>query len=263
MNALVFDCDGVLADTERDGHRVAFNTVFAEKGIEFSWSVEDYAEALKTAGGKERLRVLLSPEFRRQHRIPDGDVDSLVTSWHIRKTEVFLGLLAHGQLPPRPGVRRLAAEAAEAGWSLAVASTSAHASVRAVLEHAVGAQLARSFTVFAGDDVKQKKPAPDIYLRALAGIEVLPSDAVVVEDSEIGVRAAQAAGLPVIATWSAYTSEEDLSGASIVVDSLGEPGGPHLAVTVNQSHLPIVDTIVLEHVRGLLTSSAVGQKAGK
>ncbi|MCX2715280.1 HAD-IA family hydrolase [Mycolicibacterium sp. J2] len=263
MNALIFDCDGVLADTERDGHRVAFNTVFAEYGIEFAWSVEGYSEALKTAGGKERLQVLLTPEFRRQHGISDGEVDSLVTSWHTRKTEVFVAMLADGQLPPRPGVRRLAAEAAEAGWSLAVASTSAHASVRAVLKHVVGADLARSFTLFAGDDVKQKKPAPDIYLRALAGIEVLPSDAVVVEDSEIGVRAARAAALPVIATWSTYTGEEDLSGAGIVVDSLGEPGGPHLAVTTNRSHLPIVDAVVLEHIRGLLTSSKVGQEVGE
>lgn len=263
MNALIFDCDGVLADTERDGHRVAFNQAFAERGIDFAWSVEDYARALQTAGGKERLRVLLTPEFARRHGIADSDVDSCVAALHARKTEVFVELLAAGALQARPGVKRLAEQASGEGWRLAVASTSAHASVRAVLDHAVGVELARSFSVFAGDDVKHKKPAPDIYLRAIAGIDVSMLDAAVVEDSEIGVRAARSAGLPVIATSSAYTGDEDLSQAGIVVDSLGDPGGPLLAVKANESGISITDSIELEHIRGLLLSGRVGQEVGE
>ncbi len=263
MNALIFDCDGVLADTERDGHRVAFNTVFVEYGIDFAWTVEGYADALRTAGGKERLRALLTPEFRQHHGIGDTDVDSLIASWHKRKTEVFVSLVADGRLPARPGVRRLADEAAQDGWLLAVASTSAHQSVRAVLDHVMGAELASAFSVFAGDDVTRKKPAPDIYLHALGGIDVSPFDAVVVEDSEIGVRAARTAGLPVIATSSAYTGDEDLSDAGIVVDSLGKAGGPPLTVKTNRSHLPITNLVELEHVRELLLSSRVGQEVGE
>ncbi|GMA23919.1 phosphatase [Luteimicrobium album] len=228
MKALVFDCDGVLADTEREGHLPAFNQTFRELGVPVQWSDGEYARLVRIGGGKERMRSLLTPEFVAANDYPaadDGQAELLAT-WHRRKTEIYTDLVAKGRLPARPGVARLAAEADAAGWALAVASTSAEPSVRAVLEHAVPGALASRFTVLAGDVVAHKKPAPDIYLLALERLGLDPDDVVVVEDSGGGLRAALAAGLRTVVTVSAYTGDDDFTGASLVVASLGEPGAP-------------------------------------
>lgn len=223
MPALIFDCDGVLADTEMHGHLPAFNRTFREFGVPIEWSSEVYAEKVRIGGGKERMRSEFTPELSAQWPgFPeDRDVlDDLIAVMHRRKTELYTELIDSGQIAPRPGVGRIAAEADAAGWRLAVASTSAEPSVRAVLRRAVGDELAARFAVFAGDIVVQKKPAPDIYLHALAELGVDAADAVVVEDSAIGLRAAQGAGLPVIVTKSAYTDGEDFTGAARVLDDL-------------------------------------------
>jgi HAD superfamily hydrolase (TIGR01509 family) len=230
VTALIFDCDGVLADTEQDGHRVAFNRMFREFGVPLQWSIEEYAEKLRIGGGKERLRSVLTPEFARQAGLPEdpAEWDAIVARWHRRKTEIYTQLVDEGALPPRPGVRRLAGEAADRGWRLAVASTSAEESVRAVLEHSVGSALAGQFSVFAGDIVPAKKPAPDIYLVAVDRLGIGPDDAVVIEDSANGLQAALGAGLRTLVTVSGYTAGEDFTGAALVVSSLGdpEPGEP-------------------------------------
>ncbi|AMM20811.1 haloacid dehalogenase [Frondihabitans sp. PAMC 28766] len=228
MPALIFDCDGVLADTERCGHLVAFNRTFDEFGLPVHWSDADYAEKVLIGGGKERLASLLTPSFVEEAGLPSdpaGQQDA-IASWHRRKTAIYTELIAQGSVPPRPGIHRLVAEADARGLVLAVASTSAEASVRAVLVHAVGDALAERFQVFAGDIVPNKKPAPDIYLAALAALGIGPDDAVVVEDSANGLRAALAAGLRTIVTVSGYTRDEDFTGASLVVSSLGDPDGP-------------------------------------
>jgi HAD superfamily hydrolase (TIGR01509 family) len=224
--ALIFDCDGVLADTEQDGHLPAFNATFAEFGIPVHWSVEDYAEKVKIGGGKERMLSVLTPELAAQtDAVPADDAGrvDLVARLHRSKTERYAALIESGALPARPGIPRIVAEAAAAGWTLAVASTSAEPAVRAVLVHAVGADLAARFRVFAGDAVPAKKPAPDIYLLALAELGLRADDAVVIEDSANGLRAALAAGLRTVVTVSGYTAFEDFTGASIVVSSLGDP----------------------------------------
>lgn len=228
MPALIFDCDGVLADTERDGHRVAFNRTFREFGVPLTWSAEGYGPLLHIGGGKERLRSVCTPKLLAGLGIPGepAAIDTAVASWHRRKTEIYTELVASGALPARPGIRRIACAAAEAGWVLAVASTSAEASVRAVLERAVGPGLAARFAVFAGDVVPAKKPAPDIYLHAVERVGAAQEKTVVVEDSHIGLRAASAAGLRTVVTVSSYTLREDFTGASLVVSSLGDPGEP-------------------------------------
>jgi HAD superfamily hydrolase (TIGR01509 family) len=144
-------------------------------------------------------------------------------------------MVAAGKLPARPGIARIIEEAYVAGWLLAVASTSAEPSVRAVLEHAVGAERARDFTVLAGDIVPKKKPAPDIYLLALDRLAVAPGEAVVVEDSGNGLAAARAAGIACVVTVNGYTADEDFTGAAFVVDSLGEPGAEPITVLANDS----------------------------
>jgi HAD superfamily hydrolase (TIGR01509 family) len=223
--ALIFDCDGVLADTERFGHLPAFNQTFREFGLPVQWSDDEYGEKVKIGGGKERMRSLLTPEFVVEAGLPTDQAaqDAEVLRWHQRKTEIYVSIIAGGAIPPRPGIQRIITDAAKAGWTLAVASTSAEASVRSVLERAAG-DLASRFGVFAGDVVAHKKPAPDIYDFAVSRLGVAPGEAIVVEDSANGLRAARAANLTCAVTVSSYTRHEDFTDAALVVSSLGDPG---------------------------------------
>jgi HAD superfamily hydrolase (TIGR01509 family) len=226
--ALIFDCDGVLADTERDGHRPAFNQTFAEVGLPVRWSEEEYGEKLKIGGGKERMGSLLTDEFVRQNGLPldaEGQKEMLA-DWHRRKTGRYKAIVRAGRLPARSGIARIVTEAMDAGWSLAVASTSAEESVRAVLKHAVGTTVAGRFAVFAGDAVTAKKPDPAIYQLALRKLAISPPEAIVIEDSRNGLLAAVAAGLRCVVTVSGYTMDEDMHEAVLVVTSLGDAGEP-------------------------------------
>jgi dihydroxyacetone kinase phosphoprotein-dependent L subunit len=235
--ALVLDCDGVLADTERYGHLVAFNQMFAEFGLPVRWSVADYSEKVRIGGGKERLASLLTPEFVAAAGLPAdaaGQRDA-VAAWHRRKTAIYADLVAAGAVPPRPGIARIVAEALAAGWLVAVASTSAEPSVRVTLERAVGADNARAVTVFAGDIVPRKKPAPDIYRLAQDSLGVPAASVVVVEDSRNGLLAATGAGLTCMITVNDFTAAEDFSEAALVVSSLGDPGGEATTVLANRS----------------------------
>jgi len=224
---LIFDCDGVLADTERYGHLPAFNQAFREFGLPVQWSDEEYASRVLIGGGKERMASLLTPDFVAAAGLPTDPrtQEDLIGKWHRRKTEIYTALVAEGRMPARPGISRLVNEAIGAGYGLAVASTSAETSVRAVLDHAVGTDIAAVFRVFAGDIVAAKKPAPDIYLLALKELGIASGEAVVVEDSANGLRAALAAGLRTVVTVSSYTRDEDFVGADLVISSLGDPEG--------------------------------------
>lgn len=248
MTALVFDCDGVLADTERDGHRVAFNETFREFGLPVEWSEADYEVKLRIAGGKERMASLLTPEFVRANSLPE-DTDgqaALLAQWHARKTAIYTEMVAAGRLPTRPGVHRIIAEAQDAGWQLAVASTSAEPSVLAILEQAAGSERAARFDlVLAGDIVEHKKPAPDIYLMALERLDVPAAQTLVIEDSRNGLLAATAAGLRCVMTVNGYTEEEDNSEAILVVTSLGDPGRERTRIIANRGAARPADHITL------------------
>ncbi len=235
--ALIFDCDGVLADTERYGHLPAFNRTFEEFGLPVHWSTADYSGKLRIGGGKERMASLLTPQFIAAAGLPAdaGAQQAAIAAWHRRKTEIYAELVASGAVIPRPGVARVTAEALAAGWQLAVASTSAEPSVRATLERAVGPDQAGQVAVFAGDVVPRKKPAPDIYLLALERLQVPAGRAVVVEDSRNGLLAAAAAGTSCVITVNGFTQDEDFSEAALVVSSLGDPGGEQAAVLANRS----------------------------
>jgi len=254
MPALVFDCDGVLADTERDGHRIAFNETFRELGLPIEWSVDEYAHRLQVAGGKERMATELTPEFVAANGLPataEGQAERLA-AWHRRKTAIYTDMVAAGRLPPRPGVSRIIAEAHAAGWALAVASTSAEPSVRAILEQAAGPAQAADFVVLAGDVVERKKPAPDIYLLALERLGTRAVDALVIEDSRNGLLAAVGAGLRCVMTVNGYTEEEDNSEAILVVSSLGDPGGERTRVIANRSAARPGDCITLADLEACL-----------
>jgi HAD superfamily hydrolase (TIGR01509 family) len=256
--ALILDCDGVLADTERYGHLPAFNQTFTEFGLPVQWSVADYAEKLRIGGGKERMASLLTPEFAAAAGLPAdaGGQQAAVAAWHRRKTAIYAELIASGAVPARPGIARVVAGALAAGWTVAVASTSAEPSVRATLEHAVGAEHARAVSVFAGDIVPRKKPAPDIYLLALDSLGVPADRAVVIEDSRNGLLAATGAGLTCMITVNGYTADEDFTEAALVVSSLGDPGGEHTEVLANRSRATPGDWITLADLSRLLPQGA-------
>nr|WP_236262295.1 HAD-IA family hydrolase [Conexibacter woesei] len=250
----MFDCDGVLADTERYGHLPAFNATFAAFGLPVEWSPEEYGEKLRIGGGKERMATLFAdPELVRAQGLPTdpGAQRELLQEWHRHKTAVYKQIVQSGQLPPRPGIARVVGEALAAGWSLAVASTSAEEAVRAVLEHAVGAEQARRFVVVAGDDVPRKKPDPAVYTLAVEQLGARPQDALAVEDSRNGLLAAVGAGLRCVVTVSGYTAEEDMSEAALVLTSLGDPGEP-AEVLANRSAARPGATIELEDLEACL-----------
>jgi HAD superfamily hydrolase (TIGR01509 family) len=254
MPNLIFDCDGVLADTERYGHLPAFNATFEQYRLPVRWSEDVYAEKLKIGGGKERMAALLTDEFVATNGLPsDPEAQkALLADWHRRKTATYKAIVAAGKLPGRPGIARITGEALAAGWDLAVASTSAEESVRAVLEHAVGADAASHFSVFAGDVVPAKKPDPGIYLLALERMGVDKPDAVVIEDSRNGLLAAVGAGLRCVVTVSSYTESEDFGEAALVVSSLGDPGEP-TRVIANPGGVSIGDEVTLADLDAVRT----------
>jgi len=220
IKALIFDCDGVLVDTERDAHRVGFNRAFKEFGIDAEWDVELYGKLLLVAGGKERMRAYFD-----EYGWPEGaDTDEaktdLILKLHLKKTEITSDLVS--DLPVRPGILRIIDEAIEAGVKLGVCTTSNPKFIDAVLDLFGAERKAKFDFVHAGDVVDKKKPAPDIYLLALETLGLPANECMVIEDSRNGLRAALGAGLPTLVTTSTYTVEEDFTGAAKVVPELGD-----------------------------------------
>ncbi|MGY1795155.1 HAD-IA family hydrolase [Geodermatophilus sp. SYSU D00525] len=257
MTALLFDCDGVLADTERHGHLPAFNATFEEFGLPVRWSEEEYGEKLRIGGGKERMASMFAdPDFVREAGIPDdeGARTELLARWHRAKTAHFRQLVADGRIPPRSGIARIIPEALAAGWTVAVCSTSAEESVRAVLERAVGKEVASEVPLFAGDVVPAKKPAPDVYLLAVRELGLEPADTLVVEDSRNGLLAATAAGLRCVVTVNGYTRGEDMGEATLVVSELGDPGGPPIEVLAGRGVARPGDHVTLADLQACLSA---------
>lgn len=258
--ALIFDCDGVLGDTERFGHLIAFNRMWKELGVPWQWSEEEYGRKLLIGGGKERMASLFSePAFLKAW--PDAPSDEAarketIAAWHKRKTEIYKEIIASGLIPARSGIRRICEEALSQGWLLAVASTSAPEAVNSVLRHAAGDAIAAQFSaVLAGDVVKAKKPAPDIYNLAAQTLGVPPEACVVVEDSNNGVEAAHGAGMKCIVTVSSYTRDEDFAHASIVLTCLGNLNGEKCEVLQNRSLAAPKDYFSISDVQTILGSS--------
>ncbi len=220
LQALIFDCDGVLVDTERDGHRVAFNQAFAKKGLDAQWDVPLYGDLLEIAGGKERMRHYFDASGW------PGSVanrDEFIRELHKLKTDCFMHIIESGQLPLRSGVARLVDEAIEGGVTLAVCSTSNERAVTLVVERLLGTDRRSHFAaILAGDVVSKKKPDPEIYDLAAKQLILDPARCVVVEDSRNGFLAARAAGMRCVVTTNGYTEHEDFSRADLVVTELGE-----------------------------------------
>ncbi|MBW8363211.1 MAG: HAD family hydrolase [Rhizobium sp.] len=250
LHALLFDVDGTLADTERDGHRPAFNQAFADAGLDWHWDVALYGKLLAVTGGKERMKHYID-HFRPDYRKPDH-FDELVAELHKAKTRIYSALAAQGGIPMRPGVKRLLVEARAAGLRLAIATTTTPENVTVLLEHSLGSGTQDWFEVIAaGDIVPAKKPAPDIYHYALEEMGLAAADCLAFEDSENGLRASLGAGLKTLVTVNDYTLDHDFTGAAVVLSDLGDPDAPNRVLAGPDFGQPFVDVAYLKALHQL------------
>jgi len=222
LTTLIFDVDGTLAESERDGHRVAFNRAFADAELDWHWSIDLYGKLLTVSGGKERIKAYLR-NCRPNFQAP-GDLDDFVAQLHATKTDRYRQLLSEGAVPLRPGVKRLLEEARAEGLRLAIATTSALPNVLALLDRTLDPQWFEA--IAAGDIVPAKKPAPDIYHYVLDQLALTANECLVFEDSPHGLQASLGAGLKTVVTVNDYTRSNDFSGATLVLSDLGEPDRP-------------------------------------
>ncbi|BBP45939.1 phosphatase [Thiosulfatimonas sediminis] len=225
LKALLFDVDGTLADTEKDGHRPAFNMAFAAAGLDWNWDEALYGELLAVTGGKERIKFYLE-KFNTGFNKP-ADFDDFVKGLHASKTEFYKQLMAEGKIPLRRGVERLIHQARRENMRIAVVTTTTPANVTALLTNTLGADSESWFEVIAaGDIVPAKKPAPDIYFWAMEQMDVQPDECVAFEDSANGIKSSVAANIKTIITINGYTQDEDFSDAELVLTDMGDPGVP-------------------------------------
>ncbi|MGO9484340.1 MAG: HAD family hydrolase [Rhodomicrobium sp.] len=246
LEALIFDVDGTLADTERDGHRIAFDRAFAEAGLDWDWSVELYGELLSVTGGKERILYYIDryrPEFPRPI-----DLSKFVADLHAAKNRHYVRLLEEGRIPLRPGVKRLLGEARDAGLRLAIATTSTPANVTALLETALPGGASWFEVIGAGDIVPAKKPAPDIYRYVLRELRLGPDSCLAFEDSAHGLHSALGAGVKTLVTINGYTAGQDFTGAALVLDQLGEPDAPFRVLAGEAGGAAYVDVALLRRL---------------
>lgn len=234
LKALLFDVDGTLADTERDGHRPAFNAAFREYGLDWDWDVSLYGQLLAVTGGKERMKYYVE-QFRPDYQKP-ADFDDMVAELHKAKTRHYTRMLAEGGIPLRPGVKRLLAEARAAGMILGVATTTTPENVTELLRHSLAVDGPEWFDVIAaGDIVPAKKPAPDIYVWAMQQLGLKPEECLAFEDSENGIRASRGADLRTVVTVNDYTRDHDFTGALAVLSDLGEIDAPYSRLDASES----------------------------
>jgi len=247
LKCLLWDVDGTLADTERDGHRVAFNMAFEAAGLQRRWDEATYGELLKVTGGKERMRFDIT-------RGGMADMsDAQIAELHAAKTQMYQQLIADGAIPLRPGVRRLLEEARAAGVILGISTTTTPAALDALIEHSLGHEWFDYFAVLAaGDIVPAKKPAPDIYNYALEKLAVSPSETMALEDSGNGWLSAQAAGLKCVITVNGYTRGQNFSGADLVVSEFGEANQAAIEVLDNPHGLDDLHHVQLKHLQAVM-----------
>lgn len=225
LQALIFDVDGTLAETE-ELHRKAFNETFVKAGLDWHWNPERYRELLAVSGGKERIHHHITEDDPAQAQ--RQNLVEWVASLHQSKTARYAEMMATGEIKLRPGVERLIREAHRDGLRLAIATTTSTSNIAALFGATLGREVLDWFEVIgAAEQAPVKKPDPSVYLWVLESLGLPAADCLAIEDTQNGVRAALAAGIPVLVTQSYYSAGEDFSGALAVLSDLGEPGRPY------------------------------------
>ncbi|MDQ2881979.1 MAG: HAD-IA family hydrolase [Actinomycetota bacterium] len=240
LRAVIFDVDGTLADTERDGHRVAFNAAFEAAGLNYRWSVEEYGELLATTGGRRRIEGYLQA---RGHSAPEAA--ALAATLHADKTRRFIALVRTGAMRARPGAAELIDALRAEGVAVAVATTGTGDWVLPLLDLLFG--IDAFDVVVTGSDVTDLKPDPAVYLETLVRLDLAAAEAVAIEDSANGVQAAVSAGLRCVAVVNGYTRDQDVSGAVAVLDDLARSGG----VSVLRGDPQLADGLTVPALRRL------------
>ena len=234
MQALIFDVDGTLADTET-AHLHAFNAAFGEARLDWFWDEALYARLLKVAGGKERLLHYWRTIEREEADGPRAR--EAVDALHALKTRYYTEQVRERGVPLRPGIARLIDEANEAGLRVAIATTTTPANLDALLQGHFGASWRHRFAAIGdASTTPAKKPAPDVYRHVLEQLGLQPADCLAFEDSRNGLLAARAARVPVVVTPSAFTAHEDFDGALAVLPHLGDPHAPILQMVRGEWH---------------------------
>lgn len=248
LKALIFDLDGTLAETERDGHCVAFNKAFAKAGLDWRWDVALYGKLLAVTGGKERIRYYLE---HYQPNFHPPALEHFIAELHREKTRFYAELMKGQGLPLRPGVLRLLKSARQKGLQLAIATTTTLENVTVLLDSTIGADAQTWFAcIAAGDVVRAKKPASDIYFHCLEQLQVEPNQCLAFEDSAHGTQAALGAGIKTIVTVSDYTRHENFAGAALILDHLGEPDQPCKILQGSLHGFKYVNMDVLQRLHG-------------
>lgn len=203
IEALLWDVDGTLAETERDGHRIAFNQAFQALNIPWRWNEQRYGALLKVSGGRERL--LHDMRFQEDAPAESGAREQLAESVHRLKNQLYADIVAGGLLTLRDGVRELMEDCVQAGVRMGIVTTTSRCNVDALLARQLGDSWRSLFaTVVCAEQAPRKKPHPQAYFVALQALQLEPHLAVAIEDATAGVSAAQAAGIPVVITHSHY-----------------------------------------------------------